>query len=164
MKNAKSVLRSFIVLGLVLGIGFFGLWFLGGTEIRIKNSNTDNSASNTNTSTGADNGNGDQFSGVGGKTPGETLTLLIKALENNNLTLAVEYFIPDSRETESEDLTKLYNANILGDLIKDLKNIKSGELLNDNQYKFTVYDETGQSTAEIELIKNSSGFWKINSL
>ena len=129
---------------LILGIGGFGLWLLGGNEISILNQN---SATPPNT-----------------QTPQEILDLLVKALEKNDLTAAVEYFIPENQEMESEILTKLYNANILDELIKDLKNIKTGRNIDANHYRFEVFDSSGQNIAEIDLIKNEKGVWKIVSL
>ena len=129
---------------LILGIGLFGLWLLGGNEISITNKN---SATPPNT-----------------QTPQEILDLLVKALEKNDLTAAVEYFVPENREMESEALTKLHNANILGELIKDLKSVKDGRNINSNHYRFEVFDSSGQNIADIDLIKNEKGIWKIVSL
>jgi len=154
---SKNILRSLIVMGLILGIGFFGLWFLSGSEIKIKNQSSAVSPKfQTNKL--------DQFSDIGGKTPQETVGLLASALEKNDLILAIKYFIPENREVESQDLTKLYNTNLLGDLIKDLKNLKNGKTVDSRHYLFEVPDETGGTAAEIELIKNENGFWKIVSL
>ncbi|KKS46565.1 MAG: hypothetical protein UV48_C0002G0014 [Candidatus Azambacteria bacterium GW2011_GWA2_42_9] len=136
----------------ISSIGWLGLWFLGkqGAEIKVENSDFIVEA--------------DEFFNFGGATPKETLKLFIAALEKNDLILAVKYFIPENRETESEDLTKLYEIHLLGDLLKDLKSIKSGKGLDDGRYRFEVLDETGQAAAELELIKNQKGFWKIISL
>ena len=148
----KSVFRSLMVLLFVLSVGWLGLWFLGkqGAEIKVKNPNSVIEA--------------DKFFDFGGKTPQETLKLFISALEKNDLILAVKYFIPENRGTESEDLTKLYEIHLLGDLIKDLKSVKSRKGPDDGRYRFEVLDETGQTAAELELIKNKKGFWKIISL
>jgi len=127
----------------ILGIGFLGLWFLGGNNINITNQNA--TPSDT-------------------QTPQETLSLLIKALENSDLTAAVEYFVPENQAAESEALTKLYDANILGELIKDLKGVKDGKSIDDSHYRFDVFDSSGQNIAEIDLVKNESGAWKIVSL
>jgi hypothetical protein len=157
MAASKNILRSLIVIGLVLGAGFLGLWFLSGNKIEIKNqSSVAPSKSQTNEL--------DQFSDIGGKTPQETIGFLTAALEKGDLALAVKYFIPENRESESEDLTKLYNANILGDLIKDLKNLKDGKPMDSRHYLFEVPDENGGTAAQIELIKNEKGLWKIISL
>lgn len=129
---------------LILGIGFFGLWLLGGNEISITNQN---SVTLLNT-----------------QTPQEILNLLIKALEKNDLTAAVEYFVPENQEMESEALTRLYNANILDELIKDLKSIKNGKNIDSNHYRFEVFDSSGQNIADIDLIKSENGAWKIVSL
>ncbi len=158
MASSKSIIRSFIILIIVLASGFLGLWFLSGDKITIKNqgtSQTNIAASETMT---------DTFGDLGGETPQETLSMLITALENNDLTLAAKYFIPLNRETVSEDLSRLDNTKLLGDLIKDLKGIKSGKLNNENHYSFEISDETGQTATELELIKNQSGFWKVISL
>lgn len=158
MASSKGILRSVIVLVSILSVGFLGLWFLSGQEINIKNKN------NLPIKTTTKKDIADGFSDFGGKTPQETLKLLISALEKNDLTLAAKYFIPENREIVSEDLGRLNNTNILGDLIKDLKNIKLGKLSNETHYYFEIIDETGQAAAALELIKNQKGLWKIISL
>lgn len=157
MKKYTGILRSFIIFGLILGAGGLGLWFLGkyGTEIKIKNPDTAGNPQSISKNVK------DEFYNVGGKTPQETVSLLVSALEKNNLILAVKYFIPEAREKQSEDLARLKDAHILGDLIHDLKNLKNGGALDDTHYLFKVLDETGQTAAEVELIKNSNGFWKL---
>ena len=145
-------------MGLILGIGFFGLWFLRGDEIKIKNT------SSVASSPEPQNNKTDKFSNIGGKTPQETLMLLTSALEKNDLILAIKYFIPENREIESQDLTKLYNTNLLSYLIEDLKNLKNGKIVDNRHYLFEVFDESGETVVEIELIKNEKGLWKIISL
>ncbi len=164
MAASKNILRSLIVMGLVLSVGFLGLWFLSGSEIKITRPN--DTRLNNGQAVGQENQNGelDQFSNIGGKTPQETLGFLAVALEKGDLILAIKYFIPENREIESEDLTKLYNANILGDLIKDLKNLKNGKTMESGHYLFEVPDQNGGTAVEIELIKNEKGLWKVISL
>ena len=157
MAAFKNILRSFIVMGLILTAGFLGLWFLGGNETKIVNQNLSALPESR-------NGEADQFSDIGGKTPQETLAFFVKTLEKNDLVSAIKYFVPENREMESEDLTKLYKANFLGDLIKDLKTVKNGKEIDDSHYRFEVVDLTdpaAQSTVEIELVKNTNGIWKI---
>lgn len=158
MVSFKNILRSIVVLALVLAVGFLGLWLLGGSKINIKNQNVSavNEIENKKMP--------DQFSDFGGKTPQETLRMLISALEKKDLALAARYFIPENRETVSEDLSKLNDTNLLGDLIKDLKNIKSGRQKNGIHYYFEINDEIGQAAAALELIKNSNGLWKVISI
>ena len=158
MASSKSFIRSAIVLILILFSGFLGLWFLGGDKIDIKNQG----ASQISTNVGEEAA--DTFGELGGVTPQETLKMLISALEKNDLDLAVKYFIPESRKTVSEDLSRLENINLLADLIKDLKNIKLGKLKNEKLYRFEILDEDGQTSVEIELMKNQKGFWKMISL
>ena len=159
MLKFKGILRSFIVLALVLGTGFFGLWFLGkyGTEIKIKNPDAG-------TLQNVSESGKDEFYNFGGKTPQETISLFVTALEKNDLVLAVKYFVPEAREKESEDLTKLKDANILGDLLTDLKTLKNGQAADKARYLFKVFDKTGVAAAEVELVKNRSGFWKLLAL
>lgn len=144
-------------MGLILGVGFFGLWLLNGNEIKIKNQSSAVSPKPQSNKI-------DQFSDIGGKTPQETVGLLAIALEKNDLILAIKYFVSENREAESGDLTKLYNTNLLGDLIKNLKNLKNGKTVDSRHYLFEVPDENGGTPAEIELIKNKNGLWKIISL
>lgn len=158
MASSKSFIRSVIVLVLILSSGFLGLWFLGGEKIDIKNQG----ASQINTELNKEPSDG--FGKFGGETPQETLEMLINALLKNDLDSAVKYFIPENRKVVSEDLSRLENIKLLGDLMKDLKNIKSGKLKNENLYRFEILDEDGQTSAELELMKNQEGFWKIISL
>lgn len=151
-------MRSALVLILILSFGFLGLWFLGGEKIDIKNQNT------SQINTEANKELSDGFGELGGKTPQETLKMLVTALEKNDLDLAVKYFIPENRKMVSEDLSRLENINLLEDLIKDLKNITLGKFKNENLYRFEILDEGGQASAELELMKNKEGFWKIISL
>ncbi len=159
MKKFKGILRSLIVLGFILGTGWFGLWFLGQyrTEIKVKNPDA-------RTPQDISESDKDEFYNFGGKTPQETISLFVSSLEKNNLVLAVKYFIPKAREKESEDLTRLKDANILGDLIGDLKKLKNGNAIDGTRYIFKILDETGQAAAEVELIKNKSGSWKLMAL
>lgn len=160
----KSFIRSIVVLILVLSAGGLGLWFLGGKEIVINKSGNSNTGSNSDIqNSGAGSVAGDIFKEFGGKTPNETLSFLIGALEKNNLTLAMKYFAPEIRAIESEDLKKLQDANLLADLIKSLKSIKSGKTTDNSHYRFIVPDETGETIVEIELAKNSADLWKIIS-
>lgn len=158
MASSKGILRSVIVLSLILLVGFLGLWFLSGSEINIKNQN------NLPAKTTVNKDIADKFSDFGGETPQETLRLLVRALEKDDLTLAAKYFIPENRRVVSEDLERLNNTNMLGDLLKDLKSIKLGKLLDETRYYFEIIDETGQAAAALELIKNHKGLWKIISL
>lgn len=155
--KSKSFLRAAVIFVLILGLGWLGLWVLGrpGASVEIKNPEA--------ISSGIE-GSGDKFSGFGGKTPDETIKLLVAALEKNDLNLASKYFVPEIREAESEDLNKLNGANLLTDLINSLKNLNGGKLLNGSHYRYEVRDETGQPVAEIDLIKNKFGLWKISSL
>ena len=158
MASSKGILRSGVVLTLILLTGFLGLWVLRGQEINIKNQN------NVSVKIFEDKNIADKFSDFGGQTPQETLELLILALEKNDLALATKYFISENRRLVSEDLARLSNTNLLGDLIKDLKNIKLGKLLDETRYYFEIVDETGQAAAALELVKNQKGLWKIISL
>lgn len=158
MASSKGIIRSVIVFILILFSGFLGLWLLKGENIDIKNQNTSQIKTTTNAEVI------DKFGKLGGKTPQETLKMLITALEKNDLTLATQYFIPENRETVSEDLLRLDNTKLLPDLITDLKNIKSGKLKNKDHYYFEILDEINQDSAEIEFVKNENGFWKIISL
>lgn len=152
----KPILRAVVVLALVLGTGWLGLWFFGNSrQIRIEKQNNPAAVRPE-----AEDGNSE----YGGKTPRKTLDLLIAALEKNNLTLAEKYFSPEIRDQQSVELKKLYDAKILGDLIAALKTIKEGAAKDSSYYVFPVYDETGAVIAEVELKKNAEGFWKIWSL
>ena len=152
LKN-KPILRSIFILALVLGVGWLGLWFLGnsrGFEVENPKQKIDSQPIIVDER--------------GGKTPRETLNLLIAALEKNNIDLALKYFAPELREAQSHDLKKLQDAKLLADLVKTLKGVKSGKNLNENHYQFDVpEEEAGEIIAEIEMEKNETGFWMIAS-
>lgn len=158
MASPKGILRSITVLVLILAAGLLGLWFLSGAEIKIKNQDAIIGKIQPKQE------QNDQFYDLGGKTPQDTLKLLVLSLEKNDLTLAAKYFISENRETVSEDLTRLDNTNLLGDLLKDLKNIKSGKSKENIHYYFEILDENGQTATELELIKNNNDIWKFISL
>ena len=152
LKN-KRILRSVFVLAMVLGIGWFGLWFLENSR-GFKVENPERKIDSQSIAAGE----------YGGKTPRETLDLLIAALEKNNVDLALKYFAPELREAQSHDLKKLQDAKLLADLVKTLKGVKSGKNLNENHYQFDVpEEEAGEIIAEIEMEKNETGFWMIAS-
>lgn len=160
----KSFIRSIIILILVLGAGGLGLWFLSGKEIVINKSGNSNAGSNSDIqNSGTGSVTGDIFKEFGGKTPNETLSFIIGALEKSDLTLAMKYFSPEIRAIESEELKKLQDANLLADLVKSLKGIKSGKTIDNSHYRFIVPDETGETIVEIGLVKNSANLWKIIS-
>lgn len=158
MVPAKNILRSIIVLAIVLAAGFLGLLFLSGPKVDIKNQNI------SAVKISADEKKFDKFSDFGGQTPQETLNFFISALEKNDLNLAVKYFIPENRETVSEDIAKLSSSNFLEDLIGDLKNIKSGKSKDKNHFYFEVLDKNDQTVTKLEFLKNQKGLWKIISL
>lgn len=159
MKSAsKSLLRAFAVFAAILGAGALGLWFLSGQTEKIQIEEPPIAQDATQKT---DN---DDFHNFGGKTPQETLSLLIGALEKDDLALAAKYFVPEVREAESQDLAKLQDLNLLADMIEILKKIKSGRVIDDSHYRFEILDETGESAVEIGLAKNKNGLWKIISL
>lgn len=98
----------------------------------------------------------------GGRTPEETLELLIAALKEGDIELASKYFLPEDRE---ETYTRLLNEkNINGDLGHFLAGLNKLEktISDDNSRSFFVItNENNLVLNQVTLGKNTNGVWKI---
>ena len=107
----------------------------------------------------------------GGKTPQETLDMFVDALRKEDIELASKYFMLDenlSREWVLERLSDIENRNLLAQMIGDITARAKPDLVNrldDNDFKFVLYDDGGTVGARIEMQLNKySQVWKIESL
>jgi len=105
----------------------------------------------------------------GGKTPEETLTMFIEALEKGDIELASKYFVLDdnlSRGKWEELLISYRNKEEIDKLILYLKTAqgtKDAENLID-EFWYTLYDENNNPIRDIQLsLQDYSKVWKISS-
>ncbi len=100
----------------------------------------------------------------GGDTPEETLRLFISALKQGDTELAAKYFVVDKQQEWREDLAKLKEKNLLGEMVRDLEREKFKNNISDNQINFDVANEQKEAILSILLGKNINGKWKILEL
>ncbi len=106
----------------------------------------------------------------GGKTPEETLQMLIEALRKEDIELASKYFMLDESGNPNlkwiEGLRKTKEAGKLQEIAILLSKAKPDLTARsyDEDFKFSVY-ESGELKVYINLELNKySGIWKIESL
>ena len=99
----------------------------------------------------------------GGETPEETLRLFIDALKKGDTDSAAKYFILDKQDEWKEDLAKIKEKNLLGEMIRDLENAKKYRSSGEEQVFFTSGNEAGEATANIDIIKVIHK-WKIRGI
>lgn len=106
----------------------------------------------------------------GGKTPDETLSLFIQALEKDDLRLASKYFVLDKDGNRNpmwlEGLNRLKSegkmAMVIGDL-KKAKVVEKSERLN--YWYYAIYGENNSVTKTFDIKKdNFSNLWKIGGM
>lgn len=100
----------------------------------------------------------------GGDTPEETLRLFIDALKKGDTDLAVKYFILDKQEEWKEDLAKIKEKNLLGEMIKDLERKKYKHSISDSMVGFDIANDQNQGALSISLSRGPKGKWKILDL
>lgn len=144
---------------LLLGLGWFGIWILSESKLKIEVGDRDNVHNDIKSANIED-----PFHSFGGKTPEATLKLLVSALEKSDLNLAAKYFVPEVRDLESQELSKLKEMGFITEMVKSLKSLDGGSFVGANRYYFESIDGTNQESIRIELIKNKDGLWKIISL
>lgn len=108
----------------------------------------------------------------GGQTPEETYSLFLEALKNNDINLAVKYFLPEKQEEYKTLLTQIKQSNQWNQMLKDLLNPKNskGKMMNGN-YVIEVIDDKNVSVTTIVIKKpililgnnktELSNLWKI---
>jgi hypothetical protein len=97
----------------------------------------------------------------GGETPEETLRLFINALKKGDTELAAKYFVLDSQQQWKEDLAKIKEKNLLGDMIRDLEKARLNNIENDLARYYLINEEGYGSPLTLIKIINK---WKIRSL
>ena len=102
----------------------------------------------------------------GGKTPKETLELLITALEKNDFDLASKYFVLSKQEEWRKTLLKGSQENKLNSFIGKIKEAIQGlgqrndqGLNSKNNYIYLTKD-----SVIFEFVKYPSGIWKIKEI
>ncbi len=99
----------------------------------------------------------------GGATPEETLQLFIDALKKGDTDLAAKYFIIDKQEEWREDLSKIKERNLLGEMVRDLE--RTELTLKDDTAFFSLIGEDNVVESELVMHKSeASGKWKITEL
>lgn len=100
----------------------------------------------------------------GGETPEETLRLFIEALKSGDTDLAAKYFVLDKQDQWREDLAKIQEKNLLGDMIKDLEKLKKIKE-NTEEVFYTTTNEKNIVSVQLIIGKNPySNRWKIYEL
>jgi len=99
----------------------------------------------------------------GGDTPEETLRLFIDALKAGNTDLAAKYFVLDKQQKWKEDLAKIKERGLLGDMVRDLENAKKYRSTTEDQIFFTAGNEAGEAVVSIDLVRIRNR-WKIRGL
>ncbi len=104
----------------------------------------------------------------GEKTPQETLSLFIAALEKEDVDLASKYFMIDnnlSRQKWVDFLTKIKNEGNMQRFASDLKSAKKGNSLSTEDAGFVLLNDDGTVGFQFNLRLNKySQLWKIESL
>lgn len=105
----------------------------------------------------------------GGKTPRETLSLFIAALEKEDVDLASKYFMIDnnlSRQKWVDFLTKIKNEGNIQRFASDLKNYQeSTNTISKNDFAFIYKNSDGTVGLQINLkLNEQTNIWKIESL
>ena len=106
----------------------------------------------------------------GGKTPEETLNLLIVALEVGDVGLASKYFAPDdtgSSKMWEDGWRQAKEEGRLPEIIGQLKQMQPNpnNLTHAGDFKYVIRDESGAITAEINFeLDPETKVWKVESL
>lgn len=93
----------------------------------------------------------------GGKTPEETLSLLIEALEKNDIPLASNYFMLGNelhKQTWVEWLEKIKKDGNLQKFAHDLKKAERGNSITKDDVAFVIKNEDGTIGFGFRLKKN----------
>lgn len=100
----------------------------------------------------------------GGDTPEETLRLFIEALKKGDTDLAAKYFVMDKQQEWREDLAKIKEKGLLGEMVKDLERKKYQHAISDTQTIFDIANDNKEAILSIRINKISSGVWKMVDL
>lgn len=100
----------------------------------------------------------------GGETPEETLRLFIDALKAGDTDLAAKYFVLDKQEQWKEDLAKIQEKGLLGEMVKDLERAKKTKT-QESEVFYTATNEENIVSVQLIIGKNPySQRWKIYEL
>src|SRR3989338_10260294 len=97
----------------------------------------------------------------GGETPEETLRLFVDALKKEDTELAAKYFVLDKQEQWREDLARLQERNLLGEMVKDLERVERGKDIDSKNARFIVSNKNKEVITIINISENTNGKWKL---
>ena len=103
----------------------------------------------------------------GGDTPEETLRLFVSALKAGDTDLAAKYFVIDKQQEWRDDLAKIKEKNLLGEMIRDLERLNNKYPLvegENTRFIFEVYNEQKELVLQADIAKGPSSKWKIIKL
>lgn len=104
----------------------------------------------------------------GGKTPEETLNLLVAALRANDAEKAAGYFMLDDdakRDAWIERFQIIKEKGLLVKMADEIEaNAKPGTSSYEGDYGYVIYDANGNIAADMDMEFNKlSGVWKFQS-
>lgn len=100
----------------------------------------------------------------GGETPEETLALFIAALKQGDTELAAKYFVIDEQENWREQLSKIQEKGLIGNMVEELESTKLTKKTAEEAY-FTLVDKNNTAISELLIGRNShNNKWKIYEL
>ena len=100
----------------------------------------------------------------GGSTPEETLQLFIDALKKGDTELAVRYFLISEQDKWRENLNKIKGTGQLDAMISDLRRAERNKSSSEEQVFFTAGNQKNEAVLDVDLVKLSTGKWKIRGL
>ncbi len=100
----------------------------------------------------------------GGDTPEETLRLFVEALKKGDTDLAAKYFVLDKQEEWRQELTKIKEKNLLGEMVRDLESEKFKYTISEKVIGFDVANEEKEAILSISVVRAQNNKWKIQDL
>ena len=99
----------------------------------------------------------------GGETPEETLRFFVEALKKGDTELAAKYFVLDKQEEWREELARIKDRGVLGEMMKDLERVKKSKS-DEKQVFFSATNEEQVVSVLVDIQKHVNGKWKIADL
>lgn len=97
----------------------------------------------------------------GGETPEETLRLFVDALKKGDTDLAAKYFVLDKQEQWREDLAKIKEKGLLGEMIEDVEKLEKTKETEIESFYVATNDKNIVSVQFIISKNPYSKKWKI---
>lgn len=114
--------------------------------------------------------NRDDLLSYGGKSPSETIQLLIEALKQEDIELASKYFMPNNEGNVEKWQEALINAKEENRFPKIINLIEQSQPNPENSthsgdFKYVIRNEQGNVESEINLeLIRETGAWKIEGM